>query len=92
MHHDAHKAQRVKFNDLLGVGACHGELDPIRQVFRLGVPAKLAEFVRMRGDHALDGVKYAALSGHSNLNTVVESALRSRSAHRHLVHIDQVLT
>ena len=92
LHHDPHKAQRLELNDLLGVGAGDGELDPVRQVFRFGVPANLAEFVHMRGDHALDRVKCAALSGHGNLNTVVESALRSRSAHRHLVHIDQVLT
>ena len=35
LHHDPHKAQRLELNDLLGVGACGRELDPIKASFPL---------------------------------------------------------
>ena len=91
LHHDAHEPKTLNFNDLLGISAGDGELDPVRQVLCCRAPARLRQFVRMRWNHALDGVERSAFTGDCDLKAVIEFAFARDSLEGDLIHVDEVL-
>jgi hypothetical protein len=67
LHHDTHEPEAPDLGDLLGFSAGDSEFDPVRQVLS---PAHLCQLVRMRGNHAPDGVERSAFADDRDLRSL----------------------
>jgi hypothetical protein len=90
LHHNPHEAEALNFEHLLGVSACHHELDAARKLLGCRAPAKFAQFMRVRGYNMFDGIERLALAGHRDLQSVIELTFARDGFERDLVHVNKV--
>ena len=91
LHHDAHKTERFQLGERLRFARHDRELDTIRQVVALGIPADLAQLVYVCGHHTFDRFQCATLARDRNLDAVIEHTLGGSRVQRHLIHVDEML-
>ena len=92
LHHDAHKAQCFEFNQRLRFARHDRELDAVRQLVALCIPADLAQLAYVCRHHAFDCFQCATLASNCNLDAVIEYALGGDRVQRNFIHIDEMLT
>jgi hypothetical protein len=78
LNHYPHEAKSMQLDRLFRIGGHHCQFDAVRQIFGLGVPAKLHEFADARRNHAFNGVQRSTFACHRYFDPVVEVTLGSK--------------